>query len=35
VDKLFDKDLPLEEPRTGLDRPAIVIEPPPTASPYF
>ena len=35
VEKMFDKDLPLEEGRSGLDRPAIVIEPPPSASPYY
>lgn len=35
VEKVFDKDLPLENPRTGLIQPAVTIEPPPSASPYF
>jgi hypothetical protein len=35
VDRVFDRDLPLEEGRTGLDHPAITIEPPPSASPYL
>ena len=35
VERNFDKDLPLEEPTAGLSQPAVTIEPPPSASPYF
>ena len=35
VDRIFDQDLPVEEARSGLQMPAIVIEPPPSASPYY
>lgn len=35
VEKQFDPDLPTDNARTGLDRPIIVIEPPPSASPYY
>ena len=35
IEKAFDADLPRENPSAGLEVPAIVVEPPPSASPYY
>ena len=35
VERRFDKDLPTDDPRAGLDVMAIVLSPPPSASPYY
>jgi hypothetical protein len=35
VDRMFDADLPTEDPRAGLDLPAVQLDPPPSASPYY
>ncbi|MBM4397806.1 MAG: hypothetical protein FJ087_19230 [Deltaproteobacteria bacterium] len=35
VEKRFDKDLPVEEGRSGLEVVVIVLNPPPSATPYY
>lgn len=35
VEKLFDEDLPKEDPTAGLGVPIFDLSPPPSASPYF
>lgn len=35
VERTFDKDLPVEDARDSLERVVVVMDPPPSASPYY